>query len=73
MNKVGCFADQDKDGIADANDRCPNTTNTANVIDSRGCYVAVRKPVELNVLFNFDFDSAAIKPEHNNNAGSHGL
>jgi len=66
VNKVGCFADQDKDGIADANDRCPNTTNTANVIDSRGCYVAVRKPVELNILFNFDFDSAAIKPEHNN-------
>ena len=25
----------------------------------------MRKPVELNILFNFDFDSAAIKPEHN--------
>ena len=68
VNKVGCLADQDqdRDGVIDANDRCPNTTNAQNVIDSKGCYVTVRKPVELNVLFHFDFDSYATKPEHAN-------
>ena len=73
VNKIGCLAQQDRntdsdsdsDGVIDAKDRCPNTTNRRNVIDSNGCYVTVRKPVELNVLFKFDFDSYATKPEHN--------
>jgi len=71
VNKIGCLAQQDRntdsdsDGVIDAKDRCPNTTNRRNVIDSNGCYVTVRTPVELNVLFKFDFDSYATKPEHN--------
>ena len=71
VNKIGCLAaqdrntDSDSDGVIDANDKCPNTTNRRNIIDSNGCYVTVRKPVKLNVLFKFDFDSYATKPEHN--------
>jgi|TARA_B110000305_G_scaffold204126_1_gene233524 OOP family OmpA-OmpF porin len=70
VNKVGCFSDKDKDkdkdkdGVADAKDKCPGTTNRANVIDTQGCYVNTRNSVALNVLFNFDFDSFATKPEH---------
>lgn len=70
VNKIGCLAkkegnpDSDGDGVTDAKDRCPNTANRRNVIDTNGCYVTVRKPVELNVLFHFDFDSYATKPEH---------
>ncbi len=66
VTKVGCLVDQDQDGdgVTDANDKCANTTNPKNVIDAQGCYVTVRKPVELNVLFHFDFDSSKTKPEH---------
>jgi OOP family OmpA-OmpF porin len=72
VNKIGCLAkqdrsiDRDNDGVIDAKDKCLNTTNRRNVIDTNGCYVTVRKPVELSVLFHFDFDSYATKPEHTN-------
>ena len=70
VNKVGCLAEQDRDrdGVTDANDKCPGTTNAKNVIDAQGCYITTRQPVELNVLFQFDFDSSATKPEHINEA-----
>ncbi len=66
VNKIGCQTsqDNDNDGVANAKDNCPNTTNRSNVIDASGCYVTVRKPVELNVLFRFDFDSYVVKSEH---------
>jgi OOP family OmpA-OmpF porin len=64
VNKVGCFADQDQDGVADAKDRCPDTTNQANAVNAQGCYVTTRDSVQINVLFNFDFDSSATKPKH---------
>ena len=70
VNKVGCLAEQDRDrdGVTDANDKCPGTKNAKNVIDALGCYITTRQPVELNVLFQFDFDSSATKPEHINEA-----
>ena len=64
VNKVGCPTDKDQDGVVDSQDKCPNTTNRRNVIDTNGCYVTLRRPVQLNVLFHFDFDSYATKPEH---------
>ena len=72
VNKIGCLAkqdsnpDRDNDRVIDAKDKYLNTTNRRNVIDTNGGYVKVRKPVELSVLFHFDFDSYATKPEHTN-------
>ena len=72
VNKIGCLAkqdsnpDRDNDRVIDAKDKYLNTTNRRNVIDTNGGYVKVRKPVELSVLLQFDFDSYATKPEHTN-------
>jgi OOP family OmpA-OmpF porin len=72
VNKIGCLAkqdsnpDRDNDRVIDAKDKYLNTTNRRNVIDTNGGYVKVRKPVELSVLLQFDFDSYATTPEHTN-------
>ena len=72
VNKIGCLAkqdsnpDRDNDRVIDVKDKYLNTTNRRNVIDTNGGYVKVRKPVELSVLLQFDFDSYATKPEHTN-------
>jgi hypothetical protein len=72
VNKIGCLAkqdsnpDRDNDRVIDAKDKYLNTTNRRNVIDTNGGYVKVRKPVELSVLLQFDFDSYATAPEHTN-------
>ena len=72
VNKIGCLAkqdsnpDRDNDRVIDAKDKYLNTTNRRNVIDTNGGYEEVRKPVELSVLLQFDFDSYATKPEHTN-------
>jgi len=72
VNKIGCLAkqdsnpDRDNDRVIDAKDKYLNTTNRRNVIDTNGGYVKMRKPVELSVLLQFDFDSYATTPEHTN-------
>ena len=72
VNKIGCLAkqdsnpDRDNDRVIDAKDKYLNTTNRRNVIDTNGGYEEVRKPVELSVLLQFDFDSYATTPEHTN-------
>ena len=72
VNKIGCLAkqdsnpDRDNDRVIDVKDKYLNTTNRRNVIDTNGGYEEVRKPVELSVLLQFDFDSYATKPEHTN-------
>ena len=72
VNKIGCLAkqdsnpDRDNDRVIDVKDKYLNTTNRRNVIDTNGGYVKVRKPVELSVLLQFDFDSYATTPEHTN-------
>jgi len=56
----------DNDRVIDAKDKYLNTTNRRNVIDTNGGYVKMRKPVELSVLLQFDFDSYTTTPEHTN-------
>ncbi len=47
-------ADQDGDGVCDADDICPNTPKGAPV-DERGCWIAAYSQF-------FDFDKAVVKP-----------
>jgi outer membrane protein OmpA-like peptidoglycan-associated protein len=49
-------ADEDKDGVADAQDKCPGTPAGAS-IDDRGCWV-------LSADYLFDFDKAAINSQY---------
>lgn len=49
-------ADTDRDGVIDANDRCPNTP-AGDKVDAVGCSLTIR----LEVLF--DTNSATIKPD----------
>jgi OOP family OmpA-OmpF porin len=48
--------DTDKDGVPDAQDKCPGTPAGA-VIDERGCWV-------LSASYLFDFDKAVIRTEY---------
>ncbi len=58
--------DSDGDGVSDAQDRCPGTTDRSRKVDAYGCYEPVEVMVsdKTEVIFPFDFDSAAIKDEH---------
>ena len=58
--------DSDGDGVSDAQDRCPGTTDRSRKVDAYGCYEPVEVMVsdKTEVIFLFDFDSAAIEDEH---------
>jgi len=49
--------DTDGDGVLDPLDKCPQTPQTA-VVDENGCWATP------DILFDFDFDSAEIKPRY---------
>ena len=50
--KKPVILDDDKDGVINANDKCPNTLQNVKV-DDEGCEV-LTKPVSLNILFEVD-------------------
>ena len=60
--------DRDGDGVSDACDRCQGTTDRSRRVDSVGCYIAERvieaETKQMSASFYFDFDSYAIKAEH---------
>ncbi len=60
--------DRDGDGVSDARDRCQGTTDRSRRVDSVGCYIAERvieaETKQMSASFYFDFDSYAIKAEH---------
>jgi OOP family OmpA-OmpF porin len=56
VDDKGCPLDSDGDGVFDYLDQCPNTPKGMSV-DAKGCELT------LTLHINFDFDSAAIKPE----------
>jgi OOP family OmpA-OmpF porin len=66
--------DGDGDGVLDARDRCPRTSDRSRKVDRFGCYVKTQVTVadEMQVTFlfdfDFDFDSAAIKDVHRKSA-----
>ena len=57
----GCPLDSDGDGVPDYMDRCPGTPAGAKV-DAHGCEIVANVTINL-VNDEFDFDSAALKPE----------
>jgi len=57
----GCPLDSDGDGVPDYMDKCPGTPAGAKV-DAHGCEIAANVTINL-VNDEFDFDSAALKPE----------
>ncbi|MDR1577027.1 MAG: OmpA family protein [Deltaproteobacteria bacterium] len=54
--KIG---DEDKDGVNDNLDKCPGTPS-GYTVDANGCPVTVT----INLLINFDFNKAIVKPEY---------
>ncbi|MDR2141025.1 MAG: OmpA family protein [Deltaproteobacteria bacterium] len=55
----GACVDSDKDGVCDIYDKCPGTP-AGYKVDADGCPITV----SINLLINFDFDKAVIKPEY---------
>lgn len=64
VDSRGCAIDTDGDGVADYKDACPGTTQRSARIDSRGCYEMLTETVSVELNVQFDFDSAAARPEH---------
>ena len=59
----GCGADTDMDGVPDHRDECAKTFPPA-LVDEEGCYVLIEEAVRITLDVEFDFDSAASRPEH---------
>ncbi|MDR1872916.1 MAG: OmpA family protein [Deltaproteobacteria bacterium] len=55
----GPCLDSDQDGVCDIYDKCPGTP-AGYKVDADGCPITV----SINLLINFDFDKAVIKPEY---------
>ncbi|MDR0549082.1 MAG: OmpA family protein [Deltaproteobacteria bacterium] len=51
--------DPDNDGVCDPYDKCPGTP-AGYKVDANGCPITVT----INLLINFDFDKAVVKPEY---------
>lgn len=59
----GCPLDGDGDGVPDYLDDCPGTVAGAQV-DAEGCHLEVVEDVSLEVVIEFDLDSAEIRANH---------
>jgi len=55
-------ADADRDGVNDDDDRCPDTLRSY-AVDDNGCPIAIEEVARVELLVNFDFDKADVKPE----------
>ncbi len=53
--------DDDRDGVPNSRDKCPNTRSGATV-DADGCEIVENLTINL-LVEEFDFDSAVLKPE----------
>jgi len=57
-------ADDDRDGVVNASDACPDTPSTHRV-DARGCSIPVQEVARSTLNVQFDFDQSVVKPEFN--------
>lgn len=55
--------DSDGDGVTDDKDQCPDTAAGA-LVDEVGCYRTLTETVTIDLLLEFDYDKANIRPEH---------
>ena len=56
----GCPLDSDGDGVPDYLDDCPDTLAGA-AVDAKGCHIEVAEEVSMEVVIEFDLDSAEIR------------
>lgn len=56
-------ADTDRDGVPDSRDNCPDTPRNY-AVDADGCPIPVEEVARVELLINFDFDRAEVKPEY---------
>jgi OmpA-OmpF porin, OOP family len=57
------YGDEDGDGVADENDRCPGTPAGTRV-DADGCPLPVTQVASIKLLVNFGFDSTEVEEKH---------
>lgn len=57
------IADADRDGVADANDKCPETPRNY-AVDSDGCPIPVEEVARVELMVNFDYDKSDVKSEY---------
>lgn len=55
--------DADRDGVADARDRCPDTPRNY-AVDENGCPIPVEEVARVELVVNFDFDRSEVKAEY---------
>ena len=55
--------DSDRDGVQDADDRCPDTPMNY-AVDEQGCPIAVEEVARVELMVNFDFDRDEVKAEY---------
>ena len=63
VDAAGCPLDGDGDGVPDYLDDCPGTVVGA-MVDDKGCHLEVTEDVSMEVIIEFDFDSAEIRTSH---------
>ena len=59
----GCPLDSDSDGVPDYLDDCPGTVAGA-MVDDKGCHLETTEDVNMEIVLEFDFDSAEVRSEH---------
>lgn len=55
--------DTDRDGVQDADDRCPDTPRNY-AVDAQGCPIPVEEVARVELMVNFDFDRDEVKSEY---------
>lgn len=60
---VAVAADEDGDGVLDADDQCPGTPAGTRV-DAKGCPLPVAQVASIKLLVNFGFDSTRVEEKH---------
>ena len=55
--------DSDRDGVPNNRDQCPDTPRSY-AVDEDGCPIPVAEVARMELLVNFDFDRAVVKPEY---------
>jgi OOP family OmpA-OmpF porin len=55
--------DSDRDGVADDQDKCPDTP-LSYAVDDSGCPIPVEEVARVELLVNFAFDKAEVRPEY---------
>jgi OOP family OmpA-OmpF porin len=64
VNAMGCPRDDDGDGVANYEDKCPGTTDRRAMIEATGCYKMLKESIKVDLMVQFDNNSAESRDEH---------